>query len=1516
MKHRFERTLISLSSSITTFRTPKYEHYSILTDQDMYNEWYNTTGSDILYVHGGADMRETSEQLFYNLDEQAQTLGKKRRIATLTLYFSFDKHDATRNTLKNMLSTFIAQIICHHANRMSSYGDGMFKQIKEEHGWTDRDLLQWFDSHRANLMAGFICLVIDGFDDCPEDGRKPFLDWLAWTMSSCEVPLKSAITSRKPGALSQELHKWKCIDLGSTTRQNLAAEPDYAMEQKYQLIRHRPELLDTDGLLQSIQTVCGADLLAREIQLAQAISQPDWPQKISLEAIFGVEETENCGDGLLAKVLDSSLRRLQKDCQVRIMLTWLLYSARPMSVWEFTSVMYPDSLDDLNASPTPEAVHIFIQMCQNWLGGIVEIRDQLVQLRHPRLRDILTSPSPVEDPQYLWSGLDTAEAAFETTKACLEFLARPNVQRKMAEMIEIATLDEKTHWPVPDPTNFCSYAAYYWPTHYALIANIQEPASLLKKYRQSSMTSTWAKAHWTLDNRATRSEQPCDSVDALFATLGLPTPPFEDWDANSLHYAMCGAARLGRHEVVKTLLHHCEQSRSILMDALMAAMSSGEEKLILHVFRHFKEAVRIEDEKVEWPPRLLSRAAWLGLSKFTEMLLEAGCPPEPDDSVTTKISWSPLHLATRYGHIATVDVLLSKGADASLVTSSDRTVLFIATHQGRPEMFKLLFDKGKVDMTKTDEFKATPLQHAAKWGLSAAVRCLLRLGADPHDGQVLISPDLGWLPLTSAASRGHSECVRFLLESDADPNQAGPFGKQSVLGYAAVFNYPATCRVLLENGADPNHPRLNPPLLAEIVGPNRGGPLITPADKLGLLNLLVEFGALVNAVNDTGQTVLMQAIRSGDESLVSRLLELGAKVDLYDNEKEGPLHYAALQGSEPILDLILAENPDLDCRNRFGASPLYLAVKFPNLLQKLLEKGANPNLPLYDDFTPLMRATDLKSRESAKLLLEHGAEVNAAIGPGEESVGWTAVAYAADLDDEGLLQLLVDAGANLSHKTEKGFTPIHMVSKPESARVLLQHRKRFDIDEPDKGGETPLTNAIWDSCPTELIKLFIDNGANLNAQAEDGTTPLWAAARENDHKTVKLLLQEGECELALERLPWGSPLHAAARYSDIEMVKLFVEGGADVHRTGAGLGGTPLQMACENRGMGKDIVEYFLDRGVELDTQAGMLGFPISSAAAWGSPEVIRILLERGVTTNVTDAMGRVPIHLACRGGHEQFQDIWRAGGKYNIKDQDKMQRTVFHWAAQHMAPGTLEDLIAAVGNEVSQMINEPDIDGWTPLLWACRPGERGTEDEEEQEKRQKAIIRMLLDNGASLQVAGTIGIPTDVWSLRKAAVYSGMGRDVLKLLEIDSGPSGEEATEIFRVGDAKSELWCDACYWVSTLDRPIFPAFPIPPSTSLQYRLRLISTHAVSVQSIRGFAHACVTCHMDLCTKCHWHRALVHDGLCEGTEWEQNGKEFEEEKESSTSSDQSENEAGKNMGESDDLESSLNDSDSGSEQS
>lgn len=432
-----------------------------------------------------------------------------------------------------------------------------------------------------------------------------------------------------------------------------------------------------------------------------------------------------------------------------------------------------------------------------------------------------------------------------------------------------------------------------------------------------------------------------------------------------------------------------------------------------------------------------------------------------------------------------------------------------------------------------------------------ATRYLLKLGADPHDGRGTTSSWMVWLPLTYAASNGNSECVRLLLEGDADPNSAGPNGIDTALRYAVVNNFPETCRVLLENGADPNHPLIQPPILSELISHNFEGYQVPAADKMRLVRLLVEHKTLVDARDQNGGTALMRATESRDTSVVSLLLNLGALVDVSSNDLETPLHTAAPSGSKPILDLILARNPELNCKNDYGSTLLYCAVKFPELARALLEKGANPNLAQKGSFTLLMRASE-GHPDSVKLLLEYGADINAATN------GWTAVMLATAQGHVDCLQLLLDAGADPSHKTEWGQTPIHLVSKIECARTLLKHRKNFDFDKPEKTGTTALLHAALDFCDAEAIKLLINSGANINARAKDGDTPLLAAGQINDHNTVKLLVKESDCEVAVERRPWGGPLHIAAAYSDIDMVKLLVEGGADVNHVGTGLYGNPL----------------------------------------------------------------------------------------------------------------------------------------------------------------------------------------------------------------------------------------------------------------------------------------------------------------------------------------------------------------------
>lgn len=1357
-------------------------------------------------------MTETSEQLFYVLDQQA-IRGKEH---APVLYFSFDENDTTRNTLKDMLATFLVQMICHNTKLFNKWGQVLFVQLNEEHGWTDRDLLQWFSHYSDVFFPGSAYLVIDRFDECPKAGRDPFVEWLHQRMTCGDPVWKVAVTSRRAISLTQGRQGWRDIDLASVMASDERLDTDIQVlnttRSKNILSRYRPELLNDDAWVQSAKRISSGDTLIQSIILEHSMSIPEWPRKLSMEEVFNLVGNEDSGDELLMKILDSIFRKLEDQFPVRTMLKWILYSARPLSLWEFASIMYPDSLENLQASPEPESARAFEQICETRLRGIIEIRDTIVRLRDPRLRVLLTR-TPSASSAYLWNDIDATRAAYDITKSCLQFLGRSNVQQELESIFKQGTLQEHNHVSGSWYTNFCSYAAYYWPRHAALIPAEMGLSSLMDEYKETAMTAAWLKAYWSLENPVTRTEQPAESVDSLLASMGLPHSDTEKWDSRSINFATQRAAAQGRRKIAQKLLHRCEQSNSALLDALVAAASSGQEELVLHIFGHVKKTRSAGSETFKWPPSLLYRAAWLGMDKFARALLEDGCSPEPGGPMTGKTPVSPLHQATRHGHIATMEVLLSHGADTSFKTFYDRSILHTATDSVRPGVVRTLFEKGKVSVTEVDEFDDTPLCFAAALGRSAAIKSLLEIGADPCDDKDLTSSDVGWLPLVDCTFRGHIKSVRVLLDSDADPNQPGPRGFNTALRYAAVYSYPRIARALLEKGADPNHHLLRLPILVDIAG----DPDVSAGTKVELINLMVEFGARVDAADEDGKTALMHAIEAGVESVVACLLELGASVDAEDDFKRRPLHLAAEKGSETILERILNKNPNLDCLDTSGRTALSRAVGFPDLARILLEKGASPDLTEYRDFTPLALSAEGGFTKTVELLLAHGAQVNLRADMTRDTGGWTAVCIAAEHDHPDIVKLLVDAGAPLSLKSNNGSTPLH-VATASTARVLLQHRKRLNIDEQDQYKMTPLHCAIEFSPGSELAKLLIDSGANLNLADQDGDTPLSLATYSERYDAVKMLLNEEDCNKGLVSPRAKTAIHRAAAWNqNLDIVKLLLENGADVHQIGNNAAGSPLQAACENKEIAKEMIECLLEYGADLLEQVGTRGFVISTAAVHSTPETINFVLQRGATVNVVDTLGRHPIHMSCVGGTLNFREIYKAGGNHNLREKDNLGRTLFHWAAQHGVPEVLEDLIRDLGTE---LINEPDVDGWTPLLCACWLGELkradlgGAKGDSERAESQLRVFRILLENGARPDVTGRIG--DSVWSLRDVALFNKIDRRCLQQVEdaLTTIPV-QPATLPDTMGSNKGRIGaflkhlCDACYYVSNFDLELTNLIP-----------------------------------------------------------------------------------------------------------
>ena len=150
---------------------------------------------------------------------------------------------------------------------------------------------------------------------------------------------------------------------------------------------------------------------------------------------------------------------------------------------------------------------------------------------------------------------------------------------------------------------------------------------------------------------------------------------------------------------------------------------------------------------------------------------------------------------------------------------------------------------------------------------------------------------------------------------------------------------------------------------------------------------------------------------------------------------------------------------------------------------------------------------------------------------------------------------------------------IHIAAYKGNAGVVRMLSREYGVDvncstseilkEPPLTGLTPLYWATVNG-QTEVVKLLLDNNADVNAScSDDGVTPLHIAGC-NGHTEVLKLLLENNADVNARRTDNGAtPLHIAAFEGHAEVVKLLLDSNADVNASCTNDGATPLYIAAQ-----------------------------------------------------------------------------------------------------------------------------------------------------------------------------------------------------------------------------------------------------------------------------------------------------------------------------------------------------------------
>ena len=185
-----------------------------------------------------------------------------------------------------------------------------------------------------------------------------------------------------------------------------------------------------------------------------------------------------------------------------------------------------------------------------------------------------------------------------------------------------------------------------------------------------------------------------------------------------------------------------------------------------------------------------------------------------------------------------------------------------------PEALRLLVEHGANPNARDQGDNATPLHFAAAQGIVESVRILLDAGADAHgSGDVHNGEVIGW-----AARLGNEAVIALLLERGARHHIFSAMAlRDRDLVRILVEQDPAALlrrRSRFENMHTPVHAAFAPP---DGLGFLAGQP------DYGMLELLIDLGADIEAPDDRGRTPLAVALMRGDHEAIRLLRAAGAK---------------------------------------------------------------------------------------------------------------------------------------------------------------------------------------------------------------------------------------------------------------------------------------------------------------------------------------------------------------------------------------------------------------------------------------------------------------------------------------------------------------------------------------------------------------------------------------------------------------------------------------------------------------
>ena len=599
--------------------------------------------------------------------------------------------------------------------------------------------------------------------------------------------------------------------------------------------------------------------------------------------------------------------------------------------------------------------------------------------------------------------------------------------------------------------------------------------------------------------------------------------------------------------------------------------------------------------------------------------------------------------------------------------------------------------------------------------------------------------------LKVAAGKDRLPIIKYLLQNIHYDSKEISVALLEALGKDSKSVVPELKRALYEKKEDPGTG-----LLLERASLAGDLDLVQWILQLGDHQKIPQFEILraLRAAAAVGNGIIVQLL------LVSKWLTRG---EVRPVEVEGPssaLHDAVSNGHQRVVDILISNQEPINTKDERSRTPLHLAsiMGYPHIVKLLIQNGIGDGTKTEVDAqdsvhrTPLHYAAFYGYDDVVKVLLTTNLKLDE-----KDAQGETALHLAAREQRSTVIDKLLTAGAAIDLKNKYHETALHIAVAAESMDVVVKLVKAetaaLDLDKKDSKGFTPLMLAARLGLAA-IFEFIADKGADISSTDLEGSTALHWAAR-GRHLAMAKVLVSLKADLEATDASDLRPIHHAAKNGDVAMLKVLLDAKADIESK-TPRDKTALHIAAESGN--RDSVEFLLSRDANADQRDWISETPLDNAtdarnfeivglllksafdkdsvdlqrlgrllhiaALRPQPEIVRLLLEKGVDASSEDEVGDSALANAMFGQSVEVAELLIAAGA-DVNGAMSSGRTAFQVAAGCGQIDAIQ-LFLGHGADINRSYGRPG----TPLHVAAA-------------NDNLVVVRFLLENGANVNGRG-----------------------------------------------------------------------------------------------------------------------------------------------------------------------------------